>query len=219
MGARRAFVRRHTRLGPVSGLAELPDLRLHLGVDAMSLMHAAGLALGLADPPLPFWAFAWPGGLALVRYLLEHPAEVEGRSVLDVASGSGLCAIVAARLGAASVEAVDIDPFAEAAIGLNARANDVRIGVANRDPTVRPPEGHQVILAGDICYEEGMAARLLAWLQEAAATGSRVLLGDPGRAYLPAGLEPLATYAVVASREIEGQARRRASVYAIGSRG
>ena len=216
-GARRAFVRRHTRLGPVEGVPDLPDLRLHLGTDAMGLMHRTGLALGIGDPPLPFWAFAWPGGLALVRYLLEHPDEVEGRRVLDVAAGSGVCGIVAARLGAASVDAVDIDPFAEAAIALNARANDVRIAIVNSDPTLQPPEGHAVILAGDICYEEGMATRLLDWLEEAAASGTRVLLGDPGRAYLPAGLEPLATYEIVASREIEGQPRRRASVYAIGT--
>ncbi len=213
--ARRAFVLGHTTLARVDGLPELAGLRLHLADDAMGLMRATGLALGLADPPLPFWGFAWPGGLALVRYLLEHPEEVAGRSVLDIASGSGLCAIVSARLGPASVDAADVDPFAGAAIRLNARANDVRVAVLGRDPTDRPPGPHDVVLAGDVCYEEGMAARIVRWLREAAAGGARVLLGDPGRTYLPRDLDLLATCEVVASHEIEGRSRLTASVYAV----
>src|SRR6476659_9049748 len=115
----RAFVRRQTRLEP---LPDVPGVRLHVADDVMAVMRLAGDALGQADPALPFWAFPWAGGLAVVRYLQDHPDEVAGRHVVDVASGSGLCAIVAMRLGAASAQAVDIDPFAAAAVGLNAGA-------------------------------------------------------------------------------------------------
>ena len=127
----RAFVRRTTRLGPVP---DLDGVRLHQADDAMAVLQLAGNELRQADPPLPFWAFAWAGGLAVSRYLVDHPAEVAGKRVLDLASGSGLCAIVALRSGAEAVQAVDIDPLSEAAVALNARANGVRIGFSRRDP-------------------------------------------------------------------------------------
>ena len=198
--ARRAFVRRHTRLQDVP---EVPGLRLHLGDDVTAVWRRSGEFLGQADPPLPFWAFAWSGGLAVARYLLDHPDEVAGRRVVDVASGSGLCAIVAARLGATSVRAVDVDPISAAAVELNARANHVRIAFSGRDPLGDPPPADGVLLAGDVSYEEPMAVRMAVWLHAAAEHGTRVLLGDPGRAYLPPGLERLATYRVRTSREIE----------------
>ena len=150
----RAFVRRQTRLQPVP---DVPGVRLHTADDVMSVMAAAGEVLGQADPPLPFWAFPWAGGLAVARYLQDHPDEVADRHVVDVASGSGLCAIVAMRLGAASAQAVDIDPLAEAAVALNARANGVRIGFSRRDILGDEPPVCDVILAGDVCYEEIMA--------------------------------------------------------------
>ena len=206
----RAFVRRHTRLTPVPGL---PGLRLQLADDVMVVMQLAGTELGQPDPALPFWAFAWAGGLAVSQYLVDHPEEVAGRRVLDVASGSGLCAVVAMRLGAASVHAVDIDPFSQAAVALNARANGVRVGFSRQELLGAPPPPCDVILAGDVCYEETMAGRMLEWLRLAARGGTRVLLGDPGRAYLPAGLERLASYRVRTSRELEDAETKESAVF------
>ena len=208
--SRRAFVRRHTRLQDV---AEVPGMRLHLADDVSALWHRTGEFLGLADPPLPYWAFAWSGGLGIARYLLDHPATVEGRSVVDVGTGSGLCAIVAARLGAASVQAVDVDALAAAAVELNVRENRVRVGFSGRDLLDEPPSDRDVLLAGDVSYEGPMAERMTAWLRAAAANGTRVLIGDPGRAYLPDGLERLATYQVRTSREIEEAESTAATVY------
>ena len=206
----RAFVRRNTRLTPVPGL---PGVRLQLADDVMVVMQLAGAELGQADPALPFWAFAWAGGLAVSQYLVDHPEEVAGRRVLDVASGSGLCAVVAMRLGAASVRAVDIDPLSQAAVALNARANGVRVGFSRQDLLDAPPPRCDVILAGDVCYEEIMAGRMLEWLRLAARGGTRVLLGDPGRAYLPAGLERLASYRVQTSLELEDAAAKDSAVF------
>jgi predicted nicotinamide N-methyase len=212
LASRRAFVRRHTRLQDV---AEVPGLRLHLADDVTAVWHRTGEFLDLADPPLPYWAFAWSGGLGISRYLLDHPDEVAGQAVVDVGTGSGLCAIVAARLDAASVQAADIDPFAAAAVDLNARANRVRVGFSGRDLLDRPPPPCDVLLAGDVSYEGPMAERMTAWLRSAASNGTRVLIGDPGRAYLPDGLERLATYRVRTSREIEEAETTEAVVYTI----
>jgi predicted nicotinamide N-methyase len=183
--------------------------------DVMTVMHLAGRELGQADPPLPFWAFPWAGGLAVARYLVEHPEEVAGKHILDLASGSGLCAIVAMRMGAASAQGVDIDPLAEAATALNAQANGVRIGFSRHDILDDPPPAADVILAGDVCYEETMAERMLGWLRQAAQTGTRVLIGDPGRAYLPTDVALLATYRVTTSRELEDAEVKRSAVYTL----
>lgn len=210
--ARRSFVRRYTRLQDV---LEVPGLRLHLADDVTAVWHRTGDFLRIADPPLPYWAFAWSGGLGIARYLLDHPDEVARRAVVDVGTGSGLCAIVVARLDAASVQAVDIDPFAAAAVELNARANRVRVGFSGRDLLDEPPPPCDVLLAGDVSYEGPMADRMSAWLRTAASNGTRVLIGDPGRAYLPDGLERLATYRVRTSREIEEAETTEAVVYTI----
>jgi predicted nicotinamide N-methyase len=210
----RAFVRGHTRLLP---LPDVPGVRLHVADDVMTVCRLAGSELGLSDPPLPFWAFPWAGGLAVARFLVDHPEEVAGKRVLDMASGSGLCAIVAMRLGAASAEAVDVDPFSEAAVALNARANGVRVGFTSRDLLDdRPPEC-DVILAGDVSYEETMASRMLAWLRLAADGGTRVLIGDPGRKYLPRDLERVAAYRVRTSRELENAEVKESAVYTFPS--
>jgi predicted nicotinamide N-methyase len=206
----RAFIRNNTRLAPV---ADLPEIRLHQADDVMAMMSLAGAELGEDDPGLPFWAFAWAGGLAVSHYLLEHPEEVAGRRVIDVASGSGLCAIVALRCGAESVHAVDIDPLSEAAVGLNAKANGVRIGFSLQDLLSAAPPDCDVILAGDVCYEETMAARMVDWLRLAAARGTRVLVGDPGRRYLPPGMSPLAAYRVRTSHELEDAEMKDVAVY------
>jgi predicted nicotinamide N-methyase len=205
-----AFVREQTRLVPVP---DLPDIRLHRADDVMTVLARAGELLGQEDPPLPFWAFPWAGGLGVARYLVDHPETVASRDVVDLAAGSGLCGIVAARLGAASVLAIDIDPLAGAAVALNARANGVRIGFAGRDPLDDEPPACDLILAGDVCYEETMARRMLAWLGRAADRGTQVLIGDPGRAYLPArGLRRLGAYEVRTSRELEPSDVRTSSV-------
>jgi len=210
--SRRAFVRRHTRLQDVP---EVPGLRLHLADDVTTVWHRTGEFLGLGDPPLPYWAFAWSGGLGIARHLMEHPEEVARRAVVDVGSGSGLCAIVAALLGAGSVNAIDVDPFAAAAVELNARANRVRVGFNGRDVLDEPPPACDVLLAGDVSYEGPMAERMTAWLRAAAAIGTRVFVGDPGRAYLPDGLERVATYRVRTSREIEEAETTDAVIYTI----
>lgn len=207
----RAFVRRHTRLEPV---ADIPGLRLHVAADVAALMGHVAAETGDADPALPFWAFPWAGGLGLARYLLEHPDEVTGRRVLDLAAGSGLVGLVAARLGA-TVTAVDTDPFAEAAARLNALANDLRLAIRREDLLDGRPPAVDVILAGDVCYEETMAGRAIVWLRQAASAGTRVLLGDPGRTYLPADLERLAVIEVGTSRELERAERTPVAVYAV----
>ena len=207
----RSFVARHTAVGTVPGLA---GIRLHLAGEALPLWHAVQVETGDPDTPLPYWGFAWGGGLAIARYLVEHPERVTGRTVLDLGSGSGLCAIVAAKAGARAVTAVDIDPFAAAAIGLNARLNAVRITVLVRDVLGDEPPDAEVVLAGDCWYEGGLAERVMPWLQIAGAGGGDVLVGDPGRRYLPAdALTELAMYEVRTTTELEDMDRKRASVY------
>jgi predicted nicotinamide N-methyase len=190
-------------------------MRLHQADDVTAVWNAVGRELGRPDPPLPFWAFAWSGGLAIAHYLLDHSLVVEGRRVLDIATGSGLCAIVAASLGAADVRAADIDPLSAAAVAINARANGVRVGFRGRDLLDEPPPDVDVVLAGDICYDETMARRMLDWLWHAARHGARVLIGDPGRTYLPPNLERVASYRVHTSREIEDAEMKDAGVYSL----
>ena len=174
------------------------------------------LDTGDPDASLPYWAFAWAGGLAIASYLADHPETVAGRSVLDVATGSGLCAIAAARAGAAEVTAVDIDPYAESAAELNLRANRARAHVERADMLADDPPDVEVILAGDCLYEAGLADRMLRWLERARDAGTRVLIGDPGRRYLPVDrLVELATYDVRTTTELEDLALKRASVYAL----
>ncbi len=211
--ASRAFVVRHTRLRPVPGLDEI---RLHLADEVLPLWHAAQLESDDPDAALPYWAFAWGGGLAIARYLREHPEAVRGRRVFDLASGSGLCAIAAMRAGAAAATATDIDPMAAAAIGLNARANGRRVAVVGRDVLDEDPPGADVVLAGDCWYEARLAARVLPWLQRVRARGIDVLVGDPGRRYLPLeALEELAAYEVRTTTELEDLEYKVGRVYAM----
>ena len=213
----RAFVLRQTRLRPVPGLEEV---RLHLADDALELMHAVQLETGDADAPLPYWAFAWAGGLAVGRYLREHPEAVAGRRVFDLASGSGLCAIAAMRSGAAAATGADIDAFAAAAIELNARANGQRVTVAWRDVLDETPPDVDVILAADCWYEARLAGRVLVWLRRAQERGIDVLVGDPGRRSLPAGeLVELARYDVRTTTDLDDLAMKQGHVYALGTGG
>jgi predicted nicotinamide N-methyase len=210
---RRALVARHTRLRGVEGV---DGIRLHLADDAAPVWRATETALGIAGAAIPFWAFAWAGGLAIAKFLREHPDEVRGKRVVDFATGSGLCAIVAMQEGAASVVGIDVDPFAEAAVALNARANGVRVGFNGRDVLDDDPPDADVLLAGDTWYEGPLAERVLPWLRRAAAGCTRVVVGDPGRRYLPAGdLVPLAAYEVVTTTQLEDRAVLRARVFTV----
>ena len=182
----------------------LPEIRLHLATEVAPLWQATEERLAQSGLPPPFWAFPWPGGQALARYLLDNPEIVNGREVLDIGSGSGIVAIAAAKAGAHRVTAAEIDHFAAAAIGLNAQLNDVTIAVETRDLLDRGAVGWGVALAGDICYEEPMSSRAMTLLRRIAGRGRVALLGDPGRAYLPRnGLVEVARYAVPTSREWE----------------
>lgn len=207
----RAFVARHTRLRPVPGAEHL---RLHLADDVLGLWHATQIETRDEEAPLPYWAFAWAGGLAVARYLHEHPERVAGRRVFDIASGSGICALAAGAAGAVDIAAADIDPFSWAAIALNAKAAGCRVAVVRRDVLDDDPPDADVVLAGDTWYETGFAERILPWLRRCRDAGLDVLVGDPGRAYLPAaGLVELASYEVRTTTELEDRAQKTARVY------
>jgi len=209
---RRAFILRHTRL---QSPPHTPEIRLHLAAEIEPIWRRTEEALQLQGLEPPFWAFAWAGGQALARYLLDHPEETAGKRVLDFATGSGLVAIAAMKAGAASALAADIDPFCEAAVALNAEANGVEVAFTGQDLLDREPPDAEVICAGDICYAWPLADRVRRWLQGAHAEGRRVLIGDPGRAYLPReGLAPLASYEVETTRELEDREVRRTGVFA-----
>jgi len=182
----------------------------------LPLWHAVQVETRDEEAALPYWAFAWAGGLAIGRYLREHPGAVAGRRVFDLGSGSGLCAIAALRAGATTVAAADIDRFAVAAIELNARANGSRISVVGRDVLDEEPPEVDVIVAGDCWYEAGFAERVLPWLRRAQAAGIEILLGDPGRRYLPTDdLRELAAYEVRTTTELEDLAQKQGRVYAL----
>jgi predicted nicotinamide N-methyase len=209
----RSFVLRHTRLRPVPGLEEI---RLHLADEALPLWHAVQVEMDDPDAALPYWAFAWGGGLALGRYLREHPEVVADRRVFDLASGSGLCAIAAMRAGAAEATGADIDVFAAAALERNARANRCRVTAVERDVLDEDPPDVDIILAGDTWYDARLAERVLPWLQRARDRGIDVLVGDPGRRYLPTrDLVEVAAYAVRTTTELEDLALKQARVYAL----
>lgn len=164
----------------------------------------------------PYWAFAWAGGQALARWLLDNPHEVAGRTVLDFATGSGLVGAAAMMAGAASVLCADIDPFCRAAVALNAAANGVALAFTDANLLDSPPPEVDVICAGDVCYESPMTDRVLSWLAQARAAGTRVLIGDPGRTYFPrTGLTFLAEYQVPTTRELEDFAIKRTLVWAL----
>src|SRR3954454_2081205 len=203
----------------------VPEIRLYLATEVTPIWYATESSLARSGLPPPYWAFAWAGGQALARYLLDHPETVAGREVLDIGSGagvlragrevldigsgSGIVAIAAAKAGAARVVAADIDRFAAAAIALNAPLNGVTVTVETRDLLDRGPAGWGVALAGDICYEEPMSSRALSLLRRIASRGRLALLGDPGRAYLPrSGLLERARYTVPTSRELEDREAR-----------
>ena len=209
MSDQAAFIRAHTT---PARTALVPELTLHLADAITPIWQASEAWLAAHDVAPPFWAFAWPGGQALARHVLDHPALVAGRRVLDFAAGGGIAAIACARAGAARVEAAEIDPLALAAIGLNAALNGVTVHAAQGD-VIEGTGRWDLILCGDVCYEAPMTARILPWLRARARTAT-VLLADPGRAYLPrAGLARLARYAVPTTRELEDREEREVTLY------
>jgi len=164
--------------------------------------------------PPPFWAFAWPGGQAVARYVLDHPEVVAGNRVLDFAAGCGLAGLAALRAGAASVQAVEIDPLAATAIARNAEVNGLTIDVLCADVVGTDDAGWDVVLAGDILYERPMSSVVLPWLRNLASRGVRIIFGDPNRGYLPReGLTELARYDVPTSLELEDRTRRNTGVW------
>ncbi|MBL8556820.1 MAG: methyltransferase [Phenylobacterium sp.] len=194
-----------------------PELTLRLADEITPIWKMTEEALSEIGLPPPFWAFAWAGGQALARYVLDNPAVVAGRGVIDFASGSGIVAIAAAKAGAARVLAADIDPFCAAALAVNAEANGVACGFTDADLLDAPPPAWaEVILAGDICYEKPLAERVMAWLAAARAAGAAVLIGDPGRSYFPReGLVKLAQYEVPTTRELEDMEVKKTAVWTL----
>ena len=207
---RRAFILEHTT---ADAPAIVPEVVLRTGGDdSMALWEAAALTDQRPAVPPPYWAWAWPGGQALARYVLDHPDVVRDRSVADIGSGGGIVAIAAAKAGAASVAAIDIEPFATVAGALNAAANRVAIELVETDP-IGTDGGWEVVLVGDMWYESELADRMEPWLRALAGRGAVVVTGDLGRAHLPGrGLDILAEYEVPTTIDLEHALTKTARV-------
>jgi predicted nicotinamide N-methyase len=212
-GQRATFIRANTEiLAPPL----VPEVRLHLAHEALPIWQKTEEELGEIGLPPPFWAFAWAGGQALARHVLDHPERVRGKRVLDLASGSGLVGIAAMRAGAASVLAADIDAFAVSAMAINAALNAVSLNVTGEDLLTSAPPAVDVILVGDLFYEQGLAGRCFNWLSAAKAGGSTVLIGDPGRSYLPKEkLTAIAHYTVPVTRDLEDSEIKKTAVWTL----
>ena len=205
------FIRANSELMP-SPL--VPEIKLHLATEVVPLWRKTEEELNKMGVPPPYWAFAWAGGQALARYILDNPEIVRGKSVLDFGAGSGLVALAAAKAGAAKVLAADIDKFSIAAIAANAQANGLDIATTS-DDIIGSKEAFDVILVGDMCYERPLAERLMEWLKN---RHTEILLGDPGRSYFPKqGLERLAVYNVAVTRELEDREIRETGVWKLMS--
>lgn len=191
----------------------MPEIWLHLADEAHDLWLKTEDELADIGLPPPFWAFAWAGGQGLARYVLDHPETVRGKRVLDFATGSGLVAIAAMRAGAASVFASDVDPFCAAAVRLNAAANGVAVSFIS-DDLIGTDGGWDTVLAGDVFYDRALADRLIPWFEALAARGALILVGDPGRSYLPRSrIEQLAIYEVPVTRALEDTEVKRTTVW------
>ena len=209
---RQAFIVEHTTL---DGAPLVPEIRLLTGGLAMPLWERAALADARPAVPPPYWAWPWAGGLALARFVLDHPPIVRGLTVADIGAGGGIVAIAAALAGARAVTAIDIEPFAIEACRLNAEANGVTVAVSETDPA-GTDAGWDVILAGDLWYESELAARMEPWLRSLATRGATVLIGDLGRAYLPAdGLLELARYVVPTLDDLEDAESKEVRVFRV----
>jgi len=210
-----AFIRAYTALEPP---ALIPELRLWLAAEYLPIWQATEDWLEKNNVDPPYWAFCWPGGQAVARYLLDNPATVAGKAVIDFAAGGGVASIAAMKAGAACGVGNDIDPMALAAIRLNADANDVAVQTDARDwlgGAIASPDA-AVVIAGDVCYEREMTARAMAWLRGHAAAGRLVLLGDPGRNYFKAErLEEVARYQIPTSLQLENRGLRETTVWRV----
>ena len=209
--SRTAFILANTRL-----LAPplVPEIRLYLAEESLPIWQKTEEQLGEINVPPPYWAFAWAGGQALARYILDNPSDLAGMSVLDLGSGSGLTAIAAMKSGAARVLAADIDAIALASIGINAKANDVRIETTAKDLLAESPDRFDVILVGDLFYERQLADKVLAFIELAAAQSALILIGDPQRNYFPRDrFEKIAEYEVPVTRELEDTLIKRTAVW------
>jgi predicted nicotinamide N-methyase len=194
-----------------------PEIKLHLAEESLAIWRKTEEELGEMNVPPPYWAFAWAGGQALARYLLDTPALVAGRTVLDLGTGSGLTAIAAKMAGARHVLAADIDRIALIATGLNAALNGVSVDVTAEDLLVNPPGAANIILVGDLFYERQLAERVLAFIEAATARGAIALIGDPQRNYFPKGrFAEAATYKVPVTRDLEDSEIKNAAVWRLG---
>lgn len=192
----------------------VPEVKLHLAHEALPIWQKTEEELGEIGLPPPFWAFAWAGGQALARHVLDHPALVSGKRVIDLASGSGLVGIAALKARAAAVLAADIDAFSASAIAINAELNGVAMAVTTADLLAAPPPDADVVLVGDLFYEQSLAGRCYAWLERAQAQGADVLIGDPGRSYLPKDrLRAIAHYSVPVTRDLEDAEIKKTAVW------
>jgi predicted nicotinamide N-methyase len=213
MTGREEFIRAHTKLTTPPACPELP---LYLASEVTPLWQATEAFLEGHNLAPPFWAFPWVGGQALARYLLDNPALVKGKNVLDFASGCGIVAIAAAKAGAAFVTAAEIDEMALVAIAMNARENSVNVAAYNGNALDEVQCPWDVVLAGDVCYERPMAEAVFAWLRRCARYRATVLLADPGRAYLPkTGLMRLTAMTIACSLELEDRESRSVGIYRI----
>ncbi len=191
----------------------VPEITLHLATEITPIWRATETWLREVNIAPPFWAFAWPGGQALARHVLDNPESVAGKRVLDFGAGSGLAAIACALAGAAVVEAAEADPLAEAAIRLNAAANGAAVTALAGDVVGRDC-AWDLILCGDVCYEAPMTRHIMPWLSGLSA---EVWIADPGRAYLPAaGLTEFARFIVPTSLELEDRTERLVALYRLG---
>lgn len=194
----------------------VPEIKLYLAEESVPIWQKTEEELGEMNVPPPFWAFAWAGGQALARYLLDNPHEVAGKIVLDLGTGSGLAAIAAMKAGAASVLAADIDPIALASAHLNADANSVVLSTTQRDVLSEAPGTFDIILVGDLFYERDLAERVLTYISLAKSRGARVLVGDPQRSYFPTDrFTCAAAYEVAVTRELEDVLVKKTAVWAL----
>lgn len=209
LAARRFILENTSILSP----PHVPEVRLHLASEAHGLWHKTEDELAQSGLPPPFWAFAWAGGQGLARYVLDNPQTVRGRNVIDFASGSGLVGIAAMMAGAAAVICADIDPFSAEAVLLNAGLNNVSVQTERANLIGKEPDA-AVLLAGDVFYDRHLAGELIVWLGNLSRGGVEVLIGDPGRAYLPKDrLEQLASYEVPVTRALEDADVKRTNVW------
>lgn len=192
----------------------VPEIRLHLAEESLPIWQKTEEELGEINVPPPFWAFAWAGGQALARYLLDNPVLVVGKTVLDLGSGSGLTAIAPMMKGAKSALAADIDGIALQAVKMNAAVNGVTVETTADNLLAAPPKPFGVTLVGDLFYERPLAEAVLKYIEAAAAGGSLVLIGDPQRNYFPRGrFTQVAEYNVPVTRELEDNEIKRTAVW------